>query len=585
MTEKEYRSASWTASKNDDKISGYALTFNQRYVLFKDKETGLDYGEIIDYGALDQADFSDCYLNVDHAGMVYARTRNGSLKLTIDSHGLKVDADLSGRDSGKELMQSIRSGLYDSMSFAFTVAKETYDDRSRTRHIISIDKVYDVAVVAAAANPNTEVHARSLDAAAEAERRSFRVAEVEALHKSIEEMAYNRGVNELAFYDSYPEFRLTKRECIEKKMAEIRASVLNTKGSDDVELARRSLESMQSLENEIRALEKKEAEVRAAIMRGEGKVISSFTFDNFYEKRNNPMNEVKNFYSNLIEKRAAAGTSGMSNVIPQEITEGRFRSGNNGLMNDISISHIANGGSVKIPYMADADITVSSHTENASITPNGTVPSVVTITHAEYQETLGYSYLGMSVAESDLRNIISDGLLGGMSRKLDSVAVAAVNALTWVKTSGSTQNAVQWAASGAPKLSEILDLMGLLPARYTGNAKFYMNQKTALSIIKNSTGTVLTPSDDTAVSSGMYNVNVTNGLEKIFGRAVVIDSNMSDGDVLYGDGNAVHMNFSAPVELSNWLDRDSLTEKFQVACAAGAGCEVGAFVRGANSIS
>ena len=80
----EYRSSSWEASEGE-KIAGYAVVFEQRTVLFKDPKTGYEYGEIIDRHALDGADLSDVILRYDHEGRVLARTRNGSLKLSIDN--------------------------------------------------------------------------------------------------------------------------------------------------------------------------------------------------------------------------------------------------------------------------------------------------------------------------------------------------------------------------------------------------------------------------------------------------------------------------------------------------------------------
>lgn len=111
-----------------------------------------------------------------------------------------------------------------------------------------------------------------------------------------------------------------------------------------------------------------------------------------------------------------------------------------------------------------------------------------------------------------------------------------------------------------------------------------MNRATALSIISNSTGLGYFGTS-TAGSNNMYNISLTSGLSDLFGIPVVIDSNMSNGDVLLGDPSAIHLNFAGDVEFSNWLDRDSLTEKFQIACAAGAGAETASCVLGSNSIS
>ena len=122
--------------------------------------------------------------------------------------------------------------------------------------------------------------------------------------------------------------------------------------------------------------------------------------------------------------------------------------------------------------------------------------------------------------------------------------------------------------------------MKMLPERYANGAKLYMNKYTALSVLENSTGKA-----SETVSNDLFNFNVVDGIDKIFGVPVVIDSNMADGEILYGLASAVHMNFAGSVELNNWVDHDTMTEKMQICCAVGAACEPEAFVLGANSIA
>lgn len=116
----EYRAASWRAGQ-DGTINGYAVVFDSRTVLYKDPETGLEYGEVIDSHALDGADMSDVVLRFDHQGHALARTRGGSLRLSVDQHGLRVDADMTLSDEARSFYQEVKNGLIDKMSFAFTV--------------------------------------------------------------------------------------------------------------------------------------------------------------------------------------------------------------------------------------------------------------------------------------------------------------------------------------------------------------------------------------------------------------------------------------------------------------------------------
>lgn len=162
--DREYRTlVSFGAEKKDDdkesyKVSGYASTFDT-YTLFE--LDGIEYKERIDSHAFDNADMSDVIMQYDHAGRVFARTSNGTLSVSVDERGLKVEADLSTTEASRELYDEIASGLVIKMSFAFKVSEEHYDSNSHTRVVDKISKVYDVSAVSIPANPDTEIFARS----------------------------------------------------------------------------------------------------------------------------------------------------------------------------------------------------------------------------------------------------------------------------------------------------------------------------------------------------------------------------------------------------------------------------------------
>lgn len=137
-------------------VEGYASTF-EPYVLWRDPDTEIDYIEQIDAKAFDETDMSDVVFRVDHAGPVYARTKNGLIELSVDDHGLFCRVDLSKTESARELYENIKVGNYSQMSFAFTVNDEEYDQKTHTRTILGIDKLYDVAPVSFPANPTTEI--------------------------------------------------------------------------------------------------------------------------------------------------------------------------------------------------------------------------------------------------------------------------------------------------------------------------------------------------------------------------------------------------------------------------------------------
>lgn len=153
---KEIRMAEMrSVDDNEMIIEGYAAVFNQ--------ETDMGwYTEVIDSRAFEQCDMKDCCLNYNHGqSKVLARIRNNSLELFVDSVGLKIRAKLIDTTEGKDIYKSVKEGLLDKMSFAFTVKKASWDYETDKRRILQIDKLYDVSIVDIPAYDGTSVFARN----------------------------------------------------------------------------------------------------------------------------------------------------------------------------------------------------------------------------------------------------------------------------------------------------------------------------------------------------------------------------------------------------------------------------------------
>lgn len=156
---REYRAvASFDVGANEENyiVEGYASTFDV-YDLFE--SDGITYKEQILPTAFDGTDMRDVVFLKDHAGTVYARTKNGTVELSVDSHGLKVRVDLSKTQSAREMYEEIKAGMYTQMSFAFVVDDDEYDQRNHTRIIRHIKKCFDVSAVSFPANYYTDISA------------------------------------------------------------------------------------------------------------------------------------------------------------------------------------------------------------------------------------------------------------------------------------------------------------------------------------------------------------------------------------------------------------------------------------------
>ena len=173
--DRRYRAFECRADANEAAVDGYAAVFDAPEVMYE--FDGVKYSEVIERGAFDEAQMGDVVMNFNHGGKPVARTKNGTLQLMVDDHGLKVRADLSSTAESRALYDEIKAGLIDKMSFAFTVNKEAYNKDTRTRSIQGIKRVFDVAAVDFPAYESTAITARSyFEAEAERERAEARHA-------------------------------------------------------------------------------------------------------------------------------------------------------------------------------------------------------------------------------------------------------------------------------------------------------------------------------------------------------------------------------------------------------------------------
>lgn len=180
---REYRSfelRSKTENEPDDSmvLEGRAVVFNSPEVMFTD-EDGTEYKEQVDRDAFMNAKMDDVILNMNHEGQALARTRNNTLQLEITEDGLDVTADMSKSRASRDAYEAVQNGLLDKMSFAFTVARDFYDENTHTRTILEIDRLFDVSLVNFPAYEATSVSARSyFGAKAEAEHQAAEAARV-----------------------------------------------------------------------------------------------------------------------------------------------------------------------------------------------------------------------------------------------------------------------------------------------------------------------------------------------------------------------------------------------------------------------
>lgn len=147
------------AEDNQMRIEGRAVVFDHATRLFS--LGGSDYFEVIESGALDEADLSDVVFRYNHNDSMFimARTRGGSLQLGTDG---MVRATFFNTSQARDLYELIKAGAIDKMSWAFTIREESFDKETRTWHVRKVDKVFDVAAVDHPAYDATSISARAV---------------------------------------------------------------------------------------------------------------------------------------------------------------------------------------------------------------------------------------------------------------------------------------------------------------------------------------------------------------------------------------------------------------------------------------
>ena len=161
------------ALRNDERkvttLEGRPIVFDQRTDL-----ADADWDEIIDKGALDNADLKDVRFLVNHDTnqLPLARSRNNNanstMRISVDDAGMLVEADIDTDNNprGQELASAVSRGDVSGMSFMFTIngdAWENLDADRPTRHITSISRVYEVSAVTFPAYEQTSINVRSLE--------------------------------------------------------------------------------------------------------------------------------------------------------------------------------------------------------------------------------------------------------------------------------------------------------------------------------------------------------------------------------------------------------------------------------------
>jgi HK97 family phage prohead protease len=151
-----YSNLELRAAPDGKTLVGYAAVFDS-------PSEPLPWTEFVRRGAFTKTikDGADVRLLIDHEGVPLARTRSGTLSLSEDEIGLRIEAmlDENNPDAAK-VMSALRRGDLSQMSFAFQTVKDSWSDDKRTRELKEV-RLYDVSVVTYPAYEETVAELRN----------------------------------------------------------------------------------------------------------------------------------------------------------------------------------------------------------------------------------------------------------------------------------------------------------------------------------------------------------------------------------------------------------------------------------------
>lgn len=133
------------------------------------------FDEVIERGALDQADLRDVrfLINHDFSRIPLARSRNNNanstMQLMVDENGLaiRVSLDVENNADARALYSAVERGDISGMSFAFNVDDEEWDNLESDhplRRIKRISSVIEVSAVTFPAYEDTTISTRNKEA-------------------------------------------------------------------------------------------------------------------------------------------------------------------------------------------------------------------------------------------------------------------------------------------------------------------------------------------------------------------------------------------------------------------------------------
>lgn len=221
--------------------------------------------------------------------------------------------------------------------------------------------------------------------------------------------------------------------------------------------------------------------------------------------------------------------------------------------------HFAIPTKIAIP-VGTPSTKASWHTEAQAVDSENVTVASVSFDGYEIMKVFSISAKARKMSISAFEAYLIDELTACVMETIDYALINGASSnqghglesITWVKTAGATQNAVEVANGTKPDYDDVIALVSLLKRGYAQGAKMLMNNKTLYSVFYSMTDEIKRPifiADPKDESIG-----------KILGFPVVIDDNVDD-DVVYFGNYAKYLGYNMPEGITIEASRDSSFKK------------------------
>lgn len=280
-----------------------------------------------------------------------------------------------------------------------------------------------------------------------------------------------------------------------------------------------------------------------------------------------------------IEKRTnEMGSTDVAGVIPTMTQEKIFNKLTQyaPLLGEITLLQVPGN----VTFAVEGTNTAAAiHTENASITPAADSMSSVSLAGYEIVKVLRISATVQAMAINAFENWLTDILAENISVKIGSYIIygsgdSQPKGIDYMNTWSDASNAVDWTGTAATA-AELVELVGYLKGGYHRRAKWLMNPTTFW------TDVVAKQSND------KYKI-LTDDYKRLLGYPILLDDNVTAGDIFFGDFKKVVGNLSQNIKIDRSTESGFLYNAIDYRGTAIFDCDLAVdecFVKGAADLT